>query len=75
MVVGEGLETFAQSVRGQLLRQGDDGFNAARTIWNGMIDRRPDLIVRCAGAADVTARKGHLTGLDSRISRTSGRSQ
>jgi FAD/FMN-containing dehydrogenase len=38
-----------------VLRVGEDGFDAARCIWNGMIERRPSLIVRCAGAADVVA--------------------
>jgi FAD/FMN-containing dehydrogenase len=62
MVIGESLETFAQSVRGQLLRRGDDGFDAARTIWNGMIDRHPDLIVHCAGAADVIGAVNYARG-------------
>jgi hypothetical protein len=53
MVVEQGVETFAQSVRGRVLRAGDEGFDAARKVWNGMIDRRPAVIVRCAGAADV----------------------
>ena len=44
---------FKTSVRGSLLRPGDAGYDEARTVWNGMIDRRPALIVRCAGVADV----------------------
>ena len=36
-----------------MLRAGQDGYDTARTVWNGMIDRSPALIVRCAGAADV----------------------
>jgi FAD/FMN-containing dehydrogenase len=46
---------LAQQLRGTLVRPGDDGYDAARSVWNGMIDRRPALVVRCAGAADVTA--------------------
>lgn len=41
------------SLRGELLRPGEDGYESARKIHNGMIDRRPAMIVRCAGAADV----------------------
>jgi FAD/FMN-containing dehydrogenase len=55
MTVQQRPETLAPSVRGAVLRAGDDGFDAARRIWNGMIDRRPSLIVRCASAADVVA--------------------
>lgn len=43
------------SLRGPLLEPGDDGYDAARSVWNAMIDRRPALIARCAGAADVIA--------------------
>jgi FAD/FMN-containing dehydrogenase len=32
---------------------GEDGYDAARSIWNAMIDRRPALVVRCLGTADV----------------------
>lgn len=51
----EVLDNFKSTLRGQLLQEGDDGYDTARTIWNGMIDRRPELIVRCLGAADVMA--------------------
>ena len=38
-----------------MLRPGEGGYDEARIVWNGMIDRRPALIARCAGAADVIA--------------------
>ena len=41
------------SLVGRLLEPGDDGYDAARVVWNGMIDRRPALIACCAGVADV----------------------
>jgi FAD/FMN-containing dehydrogenase len=40
-------------LRGALALPGEDGYDAARSIWNAMIDRRPGLVVRCLGAADV----------------------
>jgi hypothetical protein len=49
----EAVEAFKGSLRGVLLRPGDAGYNDARTVWNGMTDKRPGLIVRCAGASDV----------------------
>ncbi|MDX1437622.1 MAG: FAD-dependent oxidoreductase, partial [Anaerolineales bacterium] len=39
--------------RGEILKHGDTGYENARKVWNGMIDRHPALIVRCMGAADV----------------------
>ena len=42
------------SLRGELLVPGQSGYEQARKLWNGAIDRRPALIARCAGAADVT---------------------
>src|SRR5215470_19794128 len=40
-------------LRGTVALPGEDGYDAARTIWNAMVDRRPGLVVRCLGAADV----------------------
>jgi FAD/FMN-containing dehydrogenase len=50
---GEVLEAFAGSVSGSVLLSHDDGYEEARRIQNGLIDRRPAVIVRCAGAADI----------------------
>jgi FAD/FMN-containing dehydrogenase len=41
--------------RGELLRPGGDGYDEARQVFNGMIDRRPALIARCFDAGDVAA--------------------
>ncbi|MCZ6899118.1 MAG: FAD-dependent oxidoreductase, partial [Bacteroidetes bacterium] len=49
----EVLEAFKASLRGDLITQGDDGYDEARLIWNGMHDKRPALIARCTGVADV----------------------
>ena len=49
----EALEGFVTGVRGAVLQPGDQGYDDARAIWNGLIDRRPALIVQCTGAADV----------------------
>jgi FAD/FMN-containing dehydrogenase len=46
---------FTASLRGTVLRPGDGGYDAARTVYNAMIDRRPALIARCTSAADVIA--------------------
>ena len=47
------VQNFADSLRGRLVRPGDGGYDEARKVWNGMINRRPALIARCAGVADV----------------------
>jgi FAD/FMN-containing dehydrogenase len=44
---------FQANVRGPLLRPGEAGYEEARWVWNGLIDRRPALIAQCAGVADV----------------------
>lgn len=40
---------------GEIITPGHGGYDAARQIWNGMIDRRPAAIARCTGPADVAA--------------------
>jgi FAD/FMN-containing dehydrogenase len=49
------IEELVGAVRGPILRAGDDGYDEARAVWNAAIDRRPALIVRCTGPADVMA--------------------
>ncbi len=49
------IAALAARLRGPLLRRGDPGYDEARAVWNGMIDRRPALVVRCLGTADVVA--------------------
>ena len=47
------LQDFQASLRGPVLLPGQDGYDRARQVWNGMINRWPALIARCSGAADV----------------------
>jgi FAD/FMN-containing dehydrogenase len=49
------VERLAGFVHGPVIGPGDDGYDAARRIWNGAIDRRPACIARCSGVADVVA--------------------
>jgi FAD/FMN-containing dehydrogenase len=49
------LAEFKLSLAGELIQPGEKGYDEARQVYNGMIDRRPRLIVRCADAADVLA--------------------
>ena len=49
----EDIEAFGASLRGELVTPESDGYDAARLIWNGMFDKRPVLIARCNGTADV----------------------
>src|ERR671914_1871004 len=47
--------TLEQTLRGRLVRRGDSDYDAVRALYNGMIDKRPKLIARCADVADVIA--------------------
>ena len=49
------IDALRADLRGTLLLPGDAGYDEARQIWNGMIQRYPGMIVRCAGVADVVA--------------------
>jgi FAD/FMN-containing dehydrogenase len=51
----EAVEALRARLRGAALVPGSDGYDAARKVWNGMIDKHPAVIVRCTGVADVMA--------------------
>jgi FAD/FMN-containing dehydrogenase len=54
MTVNElSANTLKSSLRGELIQPGDEGYDAARKVYNAMIDKRPALIARCADVADV----------------------
>jgi FAD/FMN-containing dehydrogenase len=54
-VAADPVLEFVGSVRGRVLRPGDDEYAEARAVQNGLIDRHPALIVQCTGVADVVA--------------------
>jgi FAD/FMN-containing dehydrogenase len=61
------VQELSEGLRGEVLRDGDPGYDEARTGWNAIFhDARPDLVVRCAGASDVIAAVRFATsaGLD-----------
>ena len=47
------IEEFKSSLRGRVLRPGDEAYDDVRQVWNRLIDRRPAIIARCAGVSDV----------------------
>jgi FAD/FMN-containing dehydrogenase len=49
------VTAFRRRHRGGVIEPSDKEYDAARAVWNGMIDRRPALIARCADTADVVA--------------------
>ena len=49
----KGYQQLREGFRGALLRPGEEGYDEARRVWNGAVDRRPALIARPAGADDV----------------------
>ena len=65
-VLGEAtLQELRETVRGEVLTSRDDGYDQARRIWNGVHDgRRPALLVRCMGAAEVIAAVGFARSND-----------
>ena len=61
---GVGLEGFS----GALLRPGEEGYEEARRVHNGMIDKRPGLIARCRGVADIVVAVNHARDEEAEIS-------
>jgi len=55
MSVQKAIEQLKPQLRGQLLIPSDEGYEAARKVYNGMIDKRPGAIARCVNVADVMA--------------------
>ena len=51
----DSVSSLERTLRGRLIRPGDADYDAARALYNGMIDKRPRLIVRCVDVADVIA--------------------
>ncbi|MBI5267567.1 MAG: FAD-binding oxidoreductase [candidate division Zixibacteria bacterium] len=52
-VTAESIDSLKASFRGAIVRPGEAGYDEARTVWNAMIDRRPALVARCVGVADI----------------------
>ena len=50
---GEGVDTLRAGFSGTVLEPSDDGYDDARRVHNGLIDRRPALIAKCSNTADV----------------------
>ena len=54
-MLDEDVDRFRQSLRGRIITRSDSDYDEARALYNGMIDKRPQLIAQCADAADVIA--------------------
>jgi FAD/FMN-containing dehydrogenase len=52
-IASKAVRELRTRFRGALLRPGEEGYEEARRVWNGAVDRRPALVARCAGADDV----------------------
>ena len=51
-VDADSVDVLRSNLRGELIGRSGAGYDEARAVWNGMIDKRPALIARCAGVAD-----------------------
>jgi FAD/FMN-containing dehydrogenase len=47
------IAALSEALRGRVVQPSDVDYDSSRAVWNGMIDKRPALIARCAGVADV----------------------
>src|SRR5947207_947675 len=52
---GAAIERFSSELQGELLTSDHSEYDAVRRVWNGTVDKRPALIARCTGTADVVA--------------------
>jgi FAD/FMN-containing dehydrogenase len=64
VAIAEAAERLSDRLAGDVLQPEDAGYEEARRSFNGMLDRRPALVVRCATAADVSAAAACAHGLD-----------
>ncbi len=55
MLADAAIQQLKKDLLGELVRPDDSAYDTARKVWNGMIDKRPALIVRCLGTSDVIA--------------------
>ena len=55
MTTEQAIQSFQSSLRGKLVQPGDADYDAARKVYNAMIDKRPRLVAKCADVADVIA--------------------
>jgi FAD/FMN-containing dehydrogenase len=62
------LAPFPETFRGPVLREGDEGYDEARSVFNGAVDRRPAMIARCFGVADVVDAVKHARDNELEIS-------
>ncbi|MGB2958909.1 MAG: FAD-binding oxidoreductase [Bacteroidota bacterium] len=49
------IQSLKRSIQGELLVPGDSGYDEARSMWNGMFDRKPGIIARCKNTSDVVS--------------------
>lgn len=57
-------DTLDPTFEGELIRPGDPTYDEARSLFNGLIDKRPALIARCASPSDVRAALAHAREQD-----------
>ncbi|HTR45434.1 MAG TPA: FAD-dependent oxidoreductase [Thermodesulfovibrionales bacterium] len=68
----EEIGSFTRSLRGEVVRPDDERYDDARRVWNGMIDRRPAMIVYCTDADDVIRSVRFASSRELRIAVRSG---
>ena len=68
----EALSRFRSRFSGDVLRDGDPGYEETRRVWNGMIETRPAVIARCAATDDVVEAVNFAREIGIRISPRGG---